>query len=62
MKYLILTIAVLLFSGCSLVTKHKELKPTRQDNVIRCVDGFLQQDIVAKISYDICKDIYQKGK
>jgi hypothetical protein len=56
MKYLL----VLLFlSGCSLIPKY-EPPVSRQKNIIACVDNFLEKGVDAKLSHEICKDIYNR--
>ena len=42
--------------------RHKYTMSKRQDRIIKCVEGFLEKDVAAESSYNMCKDMFARKK
>jgi len=45
-------------TGCSGIKLKRDTKPKRTDDLIKCVNTFLEQGVKASSSYKICDGIY----
>lgn len=63
MKYVLV---MLLLVGCARtkVVEEKKVEPkkiNRHERLLKCVDRYIDKDVVIKEAFEVCKGIYKRG-